>query len=362
LFFGVSRFLFIGLQTNGPFQGKPNETALADLRSHWKKWAAEGAIYYGIVLSALGIYMIWSKLVFGTSSPVSGQIKQWWASLPGRAYGGSTRNPLSFFGISYTGEANAWNPASRILGSWSENLSGLRVDLEWRYLILITILAVLFYLVLLTSRNKGKTALTQMAIVPLLSSAWLQAPYYHAIGYAAYKEWYWVSQLVIIVLTLSLVAGMLFKLLPARQYRQVAAWALAAYVGLSMGSPYWNSIRDSMTYGYWPADAPYMDIPPLLEEHTPPGSMIGMTGGGNAGYFIHDRIIVNMDGLINSYAYFQALRTHQAGAYLEKIGLDYVLANPTILDQQPYKGQFNGYMEALDVSYGGKKLMRYRLP
>jgi hypothetical protein len=105
-----------------------------------------------------------------------------------------------------------------------------------------------------------------------------------------------------------------------------------------------------------------MDIVPLLEEHTEPGSIIGLTGGGNVGYFIQDRTIVNMDGLINSYAYFQALQTRTGGEYLQSIGLDYVLANPVILDQQPYKGQFNEYLEPLKVYYGGKQLMHYRSP
>lgn len=362
LFFGISRFVFVGLHTDRSLAAHGIEKPLAYLRDHWKKWATEGALYYGIVFGVLGIYMIWNKLAFGTASPVSGQIKQWWASLPGRAYGGSTRNPLAFFGINYTGEANAWNPVSRMLGGWSESLSGLRVEGDWRYLILLSLLAVSFYLVLLTNRQKGKTAITQMAVVPLLSSAWLQILYYHGIGYAAYKEWYWVSQLVIIILTLSLILGMLYKILHRFRYRQIAAWVFAAYVGLNMGTPYWQSIQVSMPYGYWSPDTPYMDIPPLLEEHTAPGSIIGMTGGGNVGYFIHDRTIVNMDGLINSYPYFQALQAHRAGEYLEQIGLDYVLANPTILDQQPYKGQFNEYMDPLDVSYGGKRLMRYKAP
>jgi hypothetical protein len=362
LFFSISRLIYLGLQTNKSAVSPLGEKPLPDLRAHWKQWVTEGTVYYGIIFGALGIYMAWSKLAFGTSSPVSGQIKQWWASLPGRAYGGSTRNPLSFFGINYTGEANAWNPVSRILGGWSESFYGLRVEEEWRYLIVLTLLAVIFYLVLLTNRHKGKTAITQMGIIPLLSSAWLQAPYYHAIGYAAYKEWYWVSQLVVIVLTFSLIAGLLYKILHRFRYRQIVAWMLALYVGLNMGTPYWKSIHDSMPYGYWPPDAPYMDIPPLLEEHTEPGSIIGMTGGGNVGYFIHDRTIINMDGLINSYPYFQALQARQAGAYLEEIGVDYVLANPTILDQQPYKGQFNEYMKPLNVSYGGKRLMRYGTP
>jgi len=363
LFFGISRFMFMGLRkanSSAPdLRGEPWN----DLRDHWKKWITEGGIYYGIVFGGLGIYMVWSKFVFGTTSPVSGQIKQWWASLPGRAYGGSSRDILSFFGLSYVTEENAWSPISGLIGRWAENMYRvLKIEDVWRYLILLTLFAMVFYLILLTNRNKGKSAVTQMSLIPLLSSAWLQVLYYNALKYAGHKEWYWVSQLIIIVLTLGLITGMLYTLIRRIPYMSILAWGIAAYVGISMGMSFWNGIRQSMPYHRWSADAPFMDIVPLLEEHTEPGSIIGLTGGGNVGYFIHDRTIVNMDGLINSYGYFQALQTREGGQYLQNIGLDYVLANPVILDQQPYKGQFNEYLEPLDVYYGGKQLMHYRAP
>jgi hypothetical protein len=115
-----------------------------------------------------------------------------------------------------------------------------------------------------------------------------------------------------------------------------------------------------MPHGKTPADAPYNEIAAFLEAHTEPGSLIGMTGGGNAGYFIHDRTVVNMDGLINSYEYFQHLKAGQAGDYLAKMGLDYVLANPNLLNELPYQGQYNPYLEPTDLRFGGKVLMRYR--
>jgi hypothetical protein len=361
LFFGISRFMFWGLQTDRTIAAP--EKPLTYFRHYWKKWIIDGAWYYGIVLGALGIYMVWSKFAFGTTSPVSGQIKQWWASLPGRAYGGSSRDLLSFFGISYVTEENAWNPISRIFGRWAESIHRiLRIEDSWRYVIILTLVAILFYLILLTNRKRGKNALTQLSIIPLLSSAWLQVLYYNGLKYAAHKEWYWVSQLVIIVLTFSLVSGILYTWIRRVPYRHIFAWLIAGYVGISMGTAFWGLIRESMSYNHWDPDTAYMDIVPLLEEHTEPGSIIGLTGGGNVGYFIHDRTIVNMDGLINSYAYFQALQTRTGGEYLQNIGLDYVLANPVILDQQPYKGQFNEYLEALNIYYGGKRLMHYRAP
>ena len=63
-------------------------------------------------------------------------------------------------------------------------------------------------------------------------------PYYHAIGYAAYKEWYWVSQLVIIVLEFSLIFGLVFR--NTWQVSVQIFWSgrlLAAYLGIQMGHP-----------------------------------------------------------------------------------------------------------------------------
>jgi len=362
LLFGISRLIFMGLQTDTDPQLSLDEKPRAYFIQHWRQWLNDGLIYYSVVFGSLGIYMLWNKLAFGTFSPVSGQIKQWWADLPGRAYGGSSRDLLSFFGIHYSSEENAWNPASSIIGSWAEKLYRLRIVDTWRYLILLVLLAIAFYLILRINKHKAKNAVTQLAIIPLLSAAWLQVLYYNLSGYASFKEWYWVGQLVLIVLTISLVIGILYKSLARVQNAQIVVWLVAAYVGISMGTAYWRNIQNSMPYNYWAADAQFLDVGPLLEEHTEPGSMIGITGGGNIGYFIHDRTVTNMDGLINSYPYFQALQSGQAGAYLENTGLDYVLANPAILDQQPYKGQFNEYMDHLNVYYGGKELMKYGAP
>jgi len=107
---------------------------------------------------------------------------------------------------------------------------------------------------------------------------------------------------------------------------------------------------------------PTNDIAAFLEANTEPGSIIGMTGGGNAGYFIQDRTVINMDGLINSYEYFQLLKDKQAGELLANEGLDYILANSSLLNQLPYKGQFASYLEWMDIRYGGKDLVRYHAP
>ena len=78
-----------------------------------------------------------------------------------------------------------------------------------------------------------------------------------------------------------------------------------------------------------------------LEENTEPGTLIGMTGSGSSGYFVRDRVIVNLDGLINSTDYFIHMQKDTADEYLASIGLDYVFGNAYILERtNPYQWFF----------------------
>ena len=63
-----------------------------------------------------------ARFAFGTSSPVSGQIKRWWGSFPSRVYGGAARSPLSFFGIDPEGDFNAWTPITNLVGKWNSQI------------------------------------------------------------------------------------------------------------------------------------------------------------------------------------------------------------------------------------------------
>ena len=114
-----------------------------------------------------------------------------------------------------------------------------------------------------------------------------------------------------------------------------------------------------MPYHYWTPASPYVNIIPVLEANTEPGSRIGLTGGGNTGYFIEGRTIVNMDGLINSQPYFEALKNGTAGEFLENMGLDYVFANKAILESQPYKNLFDAYLMDTGIEFDGNTLMKY---
>jgi len=364
IFFGSTRFGALGLRTSPP--AIQSSTPMAYLQNNWKQWLTEGFAYYSLIGAGMAVYMLFNKFYFGTFSPVSGQIKRWWGSLPGRAYGGPVLDILSFFGISYEGDSNAWHPLSNFFGAQAERLYkiGLITGLvdSSRYLIILAIFALLFYLLLFIRKQKAKSSVVQLSIIPLFASAWWQVLYYHALGYSAFKEWYWISQLVSTVLIVGIILGILFQTISKIRFVQQAAWILALWYGVSLLTPFWSLIRTNMTYHEWKPTDPNNDIAAFLEANTEPGSIIGLTGGGNAGYFIHDRAVINMDGLINSYEYYQLLKDKKASEHLANEGMDYVLANMVILNQSPYRGQFMPFLEPTDKYYGGKNLMHFHAP
>lgn len=333
------------------------------LKANWRGWLGGGTVYYGILGGALGLYMLWNKVAFGTASPVSGQIKRWWGSFSSRVYGGAARSPLSFYGIDPESDFNAWTPLTDLAGNWNSRvrMTILPIDYDMRYIFLLSLLLVGFGLLLFINRQRSVRIAHGLALIPLLSGSILQVIQYNISGYSAPKEWYWVGQMVCIAL-----AGALLLDVLTQRVRQIPAGTISLYLivlilGIGSAVNFARITIAQMPYGAKPDDTPYMEAATFIESHTQPGSLVGMTGGGNVGYFLQDRTIVNMDGLINSYAYFQANKAQQGSDFLYQMGLAYIFANPDFLEIQPYRGQYTGRLEIID-KYGGKAIMRFLAP
>ncbi len=340
-----------------------SSSPLDTLKNNWALWLREGSVYYGILGGSLGLYMLWSKFAFGTASPVSGQIKRWWGSFGSRVYGGSARSPLSFFGINSESDFNAWNPITNLVGKWNSKIQmvTIPIDYDLRYFLMLSLLLIALGLLLFINRKRSARILHDLAIIPLLAGSFLQIIQYNISGYSAPKEWYWVSEMVLITLAGALLLDILTQRIRRIPSGYVSIYLIVIVWGASSGLSFARLTAAQMPYGATPAGTPYMEVASFVEAHTEPGSLVGMTGGGNVGYFIQDRTIVNMDGLINSYAYFQANKARQGSDYLYNMGLNYIFANPDFLEGQPYRGQYTHRLEILD-SYGGKDIMRFLPP
>jgi hypothetical protein len=336
---------------------------LVEFKLRCKTWLSEASIYYGFLYGSLVVYMIWNKLAFGSFTPVSGQIKRWWGSQLITIYEGPPRDWLSFFGLNIKTALNAWQPASdlflRLTPYFYRIIPGSNTKDERYYLVMGLIVLLSLMLVILIP-HRTLHAMTKIGLIPLVAGSGFQILSYTASGYAGYKEWYWISEMMLIVLIGSLLLDLLTKPLRNTKLGQLSLLAAAGITSLYLAIDLGRVVKVKMPYDQFASDRPYMELLPFLEGNTPPGSIIGMTGGGNVGYFIHDRTIVNMDGLINSIAYFHALQNGTAASYLEQKGMDIVFASPNLLALAPYNGQFAPYLERYE-KYGGKDLL-YLLP
>ncbi|HRQ24379.1 MAG TPA: hypothetical protein PLF42_13205, partial [Anaerolineales bacterium] len=100
---GISLTDILSLRLASAWFGSPKKTSPEapwdEFKANWKTWLTDGAAYYGVVGGLLAVYMLFNKVVFGTSSPVSGQVKRWWGSMPVTLYEEPASNWFSFFGI-----------------------------------------------------------------------------------------------------------------------------------------------------------------------------------------------------------------------------------------------------------------------
>ena len=335
-------------------------TPFSTLKPNWRNWLSEGLVYFGILGGALGTYMLWNKINFSTTSPVSGQIKRWWGSFASRVYGGAARSPLSFFGIDAESDFNAWAPITNLVDSLNSQIemATIPIDYDLRYAVMLLLLLFGLGLLLLINRKRSARITMELALIPLLAGASLHIYSYNISGYSAVKEWYWVNEMLAILLVGALLLDIVTQALRRIPIAYVSLYLMILTWGLSSAIQAARITAVQMPFGATSPDTPYMEVATFVESHTEPGSLIGMTGGGNVGYFIQDRTIINMDGLINSYPYFQANKARQGSDYLYDMGLDYIFANPDFLEIQPYSGQYTNRLDVID-NYGGKSIMRF---
>ncbi len=337
---------------------------LALFRGNWQIWLREGIAYYGVLGGALALYMLFNQIVFGTSSPVSGQIKRWWGSMDGRVYGGPAKRIYTFFGFDTVAESDfsAWGLASKFIIGLRDLL--IRwvgySDADAAYWQLYALVGIVIVVILLIFRKRTLRVSVNLGLLPLFVGSFVQIVSYHATGYSAAKEWYWVSHIIFTLFIFALLLDTLFRgLMRLHDVARPLIWAGIAIFAFIWLQSYYANIAHLMPYGVKHGGHPYMEILAVVEENTEPGSLIGMTGGGNLGYFINDRTIVNMDGLINSHEYFQAHKAGKADEYLAEMGMDYVFVNPILLTDLPYKGEFDGRLGELIANFEKKWVIEF---
>jgi hypothetical protein len=166
------------------------------------------------------------------------------------------------------------------------------------------------------------------------------------LGHVAQKAWYWTAEMLLIVLLLGIIFETFARgALKFPQSDKVIA-AVAMILTVVLVIPYLKIPYQVLNPTSSDGEHFYFQRANWLEENTETYSLIGMTGSGSSGYFVQDRTVVNLDGLISSQEYFVHLQNSSVDEYLESIDLDYVFGNAYILQRSnPYQWNFKDRLE-----------------
>jgi hypothetical protein len=193
---------------------------------------------------------------------------------------------------------------------------------------------------------------SKLALLPLFVGCFLQISYYKWGGSVAQQPWYWMAEMILLLLIAGLLLEAALRNLSARVSKParevIANLGLVTLAGLSLW--FLGFISTAVRAPGDGSNHFYIDRARWLEANTELGARIAITGAGNLAYFIQGRTVVNMDGLMNTIDYLRALEAEKGADYLASLGVDYVFGNEYILTEtNPYAPMLAGHLEPYTV-------------
>ncbi len=356
LFLGINHVMH-GLFSSAQLNEKTN-------RPGSRQYVREALVMGSPLVVLIGGYLLFNLWYAGTLMPVSGKMKHFWSTLSNPVYG-KARNFLDVFGI---GErVNPWRAEISWLQRGVERvLAGLKIQADvYEVVLLFVVIAFLLAGVILLLKMAHVNALDKMnrLLFPaLFIGSLLRVAYYSGWGYIAIRNWYWIIErlilLVFAALLLDLVAE---KVKPFKVWKTIFSIVLAFFLSANLVNAVYKNYRSFPLLANGKTGSEELNLMHLLDDATPEGSIIGMTGGGMQAYFSTDRTIVNLDGLINSQEYYQSMLDGTTAEFLIDMKLDYVYGSPyMLLESDPYADIFKDRLSPIRVLDGNEGTYLYK--
>ncbi len=329
------------------------------------------AIMLGLPVGlTLLVYLGFNQVYFGTTMPVSGQIKRWWGTLPNTVYGFPVDNYKVFLTHLITPQVNIgpWALATQTphdIAGLIESIFKIQDNLKSVHRILVLIISIVLSglagLLIKFSWKRFIKLVDRFYLIPFFIGCMAQIISYKSSTYIETLTWYWVGEMVLLVLAGGILADCVISWLEKKNMSSRMFQVGGVAIGLILVLPFISYIFNLAPYQVDPEfTEAYLGGAHALEQYTEPGSTIGTTGGGIVAYFINDRKIINLDGLINSSEYFQRMRRGKTTEYFDRIGLDYVYGNFYMITQSdPYARMFSDRVELIGTVEGAS-LFRYK--
>ena len=321
-------------------------------KAHFKDLFIIELSYFLPTTLLLSLYLIWNKLTIGSMMPLSGQVKKFWGELEGTVYGSRVNGIGELLAEMFSRDQGPWTlfftPYYKLVDSFKVSyLYGTRtVSLG---LILVTVLAFILGFIISKKWEIALKRIIEWSIIPLFLGTLVHYSYYKILGYLGSRAWYWVGGSFLIIIVIAVVLENIILTLSDIKVIKThyLSICIVFVIGFLILKPHLVSSMSRLTYKSDETHL-YLKKSDWLEQRTEPGSIIGMTGAGTTAYFIKDRVIMNLDGLVNSEEYFIKLKDGSADDYLEQKEVAYIFGNQYILlETEPYK---ENYFQLLDQS------------
>ncbi|MBN2500684.1 MAG: glycosyltransferase family 39 protein [Anaerolineales bacterium] len=353
---------------------QPQVGESASARDKWLWRFKTGTAFFAPVVVVMLAYLAWNQLAFGTPMPISGQIKVWWGTLDKTVYGFPIKHFETFWGQFFTADEDLgpWSTLTAPLYAAAENvlpLLGMKATVAARRVALVGIgggLALLAGVLVWFNRRFVLVAVKHLGLVPFFLACFAQISYYKIGHSMAQQPWYWIMQLVFMAFVLGILLESLYRLVSrireADGLGQRIAQVVFVLACVALTLNFLDYMRRSTRPDSDPSAHFYVDRPAWVEANTEPGARIAITGAGNLGYFTAGRTIINLDGLMNSTAYFEHLKAGTGAQYLAELGVDYIFGNPYMMEEtNPYAPMLAGKItEYKRYHFGERELVLWK--
>ncbi len=330
------------------------------LNTNWRIWMSRALSYFSPISITLIIYLIINYRYAGTMMPVSGQIKRWWGTLPNTIYG----QPIITFAGVIKGlfdpnrERGPFWLFTQLLDFTASKLkaffgySQAENMFDQIYIVIIMAVIILTFVNLLIRKQSGKFKkyIRNLALLPLFSGGLFHAMFYKSTGYLHAKGWYWIGEMILIILLSGILLTIFLEMIEERSLGKKLVSIFTFFVCSTLWGVFSVSILQQFPLnGQVPLEYDIDGEVQFIRSQTEPGDVIGMIGGGVTAYFLPERTILNLDGLINSADYFRKLQDGKTTEYLVENNVRYIYGKELVLlDSDPYRWIFTETLTVLE--------------
>jgi hypothetical protein len=253
--------------------------------------------FVGVVMGLVGTYFVFSRIVFGSATPVSGQLKHQW----------SERGGLSL---------------------WENFQANLALDVQQERLVLAAVAVTIVVVPWALRRYRGAAYATQhgldIFLLCLAASQVAQFLYAAATTLPRYSEapWYFASTRLLsaILLPLLLCRGFLLGVASFSRPVMVLLAALLTQQTASRSDWYFTRLKHCEGVDWEIAE---YDAAQWVNRRVPQGAVVGSADSGVYSFFTDHRVI-NLDGLVNSSRYAEMQKGQQLTEWLaNESGIQY---------------------------------------